>query len=173
MAPGTARSGPTGAAYRGATTGQALRRERGRVSAVSGAVAVSSAGSSGVASGSVSSGSCGWLMRDATVAAVRKLKDTTGQYLWQPGLQAGSPDTILGKPVRTDPNVPAVALGAKSILFGDFSTYFVRQVESLRFERSDDFAFNTDLITYRAILRGDGDQVDTTGAIKHFIGNAA
>ncbi|MEK9524647.1 phage major capsid protein [Streptomyces venezuelae] len=119
------------------------------------------------------SGSCSWLMRDATVAAVRKLKDTTGQYLWQPGLQAGSPDTILGKPVRTDPNVPAVALGAKSILFGDFSTYFVRQVESLRFERSDDFAFNTDLITYRAILRGDGDQVDTTGAIKHFIGNAA
>ncbi|MFE2559891.1 phage major capsid protein [Streptomyces sp. NPDC059352] len=119
------------------------------------------------------SGSCGWLMRDATVAAIRKLKDSTGQYLWQPGLQAGSPDTILGKPVRTDPNVPAVALGAKSILFGDFSTYFVRQVESLRFERSDDFAFNTDLITYRAILRGDGDQVDTTGAIKHFIGNAA
>ncbi|MFE6817093.1 phage major capsid protein [Streptomyces sp. NPDC057677] len=119
------------------------------------------------------SGSCSWLMRDATVAAVRKLKDTTGQYLWQPGLQAGSPDTILGKPVRTDPNMPAVALGAKSILFGDFSTYFVRQVESLRFERSDDFAFNTDLITYRAILRGDGDQVDTTGAIKHFIGNAA
>ncbi|MFF8839581.1 phage major capsid protein [Streptomyces sp. NPDC015130] len=119
------------------------------------------------------SSSCGWLMRDATVAAIRKLKDSTGQYLWQPGLQAGSPDTILGKPVRTDPNVPAVALGAKSILFGDFSTYFVRQVETLRFERSDDFAFNTDLITYRAILRGDGDQVDTTGAIKHFIGNAA
>ncbi|MFB7866993.1 phage major capsid protein [Streptomyces sp. NPDC056069] len=119
------------------------------------------------------SSSCGWLMRDATVAAIRKLKDSTGQYLWQPGLQAGSPDTILGKPVRTDPNVPAVALAAKSILFGDFSTYFVRQVESLRFERSDDFAFNTDLITYRAIIRGDGDQVDTTGAVKHFIGNAA
>jgi HK97 family phage major capsid protein len=119
------------------------------------------------------SNSCGWMMRDATVAAIRKLKDSTGQYLWQPGLQEGAPDRILGKPVYTDPNVPAVALGAKSILFGDFSTYFVREVESLRFERSDDFAFNTDLITYRAILRGDGDQVDTTGAIKYFIGNAA
>ncbi|WP_426404223.1 phage major capsid protein [Streptomyces sp. R-07] len=119
------------------------------------------------------SNSCGWMMRDATVAAIRKLKDSTGQYLWQPGLQEGAPDRILGKPVYTDPNVPAVALGAKSIMFGDFSTYFVREVESLRFERSDDFAFNTDLITYRAILRGDGDQVDTTGAIKHFIGNAA
>ncbi|MFI9005098.1 phage major capsid protein [Streptomyces sp. NPDC053541] len=116
--------------------------------------------------------SCGWLMRDGTVGTVRKLKDGNGNYLWAPGLE-GAPDTILGKPVHTDPNMPAVALAAKSILFGDFSTYFVRQVEAIRFERSDDYAFNTDLITYRAILRGDGDQVDTTGAIKHFIGNAA
>ncbi|MGW2511275.1 phage major capsid protein [Streptomyces scopuliridis] len=124
------------------------------------------------------SSSCGWLMRDATVASIRKLRDNsggagTGNYLWQPGLTAGTPDTILGKPVSTDPNVPPVALAAKSILFGDFSQYFVRQVESLRFERSDDYAFNTDLITYRAILRGDGDLVDTTGAVKYFAGNAA
>ncbi|MCX5112206.1 phage major capsid protein [Streptomyces sp. NBC_00378] len=120
-----------------------------------------------------SSTSCGWLMRDATVAKVRKLKDQQGQYLWQPSIQVGAPDTLLGKSLYTDPNMPAVALGAKSVLFGDFSTYFVRQVETIRFERSDDFAFNTDLITYRAILRGDGDQVDTTGAIKYFAGNAA
>jgi HK97 family phage major capsid protein len=120
-----------------------------------------------------SSTSCGWLMRDATVAKVRKLKDQQGQYLWQPSIQVGAPDTLLGKPLYTDPSMPAVALGAKSVLFGDFSTYFVRQVETIRFERSDDFAFNTDLITYRAILRGDGDQVDTTGAIKYFAGNAA
>lgn len=124
------------------------------------------------------SSACSWLMRDSTVASIRKLKDNSGgagqgNYLWQPGLQAGTPDSILGKPLLTDPNMPAVALSAKSILFGDFSTYFVRQVESLRFERSDDFAFNTDLITYRAILRGDGDQVDTTGAIKHFAGGAS
>ena len=117
--------------------------------------------------------SCGWMMKDATLGAVRKIKDGNGVYVWQPGLTAGAPDTILSKPVYTDPNMPAVALAAKSILFGDFSTYFVREVETVRFERSDDFAFNTDLITYRAILRGDGDQIDTTGAIKHFIGNAA
>lgn len=124
------------------------------------------------------SSSCSWLMRDASVASIRKLKDGTGgaglgNYLWQPGLTAGTPDTILGKPLYTDPNIAATALGAKSILFGDFSTYFVREVEALRFERSDDFAFNTDLITYRAILRGDGDLVDTSGAIKYFQGNAA
>lgn len=120
-----------------------------------------------------SSASCAWLMRDATVAAVRKLKDTTNQYLWQPGLQAGAPDMLLGKPVYTDPNVPAVAADAKSVLFGDFSTYFVRHVEGIRFERSDDYAFNTDVVTFRTLLRGDGDQIDTTGALKHFVGGAA
>lgn len=119
------------------------------------------------------SSSCGWLMRDATVGSVRKLKDSTGQYLWQPSIQLGVPDTLLGKPIYTDPNVAAVALSARSVAFGDFSQYFVRKVEALRFERSDDFAFNTDLITYRCILRGDGDLPDLTGAIKVFVGNAA
>ncbi|MFF4347536.1 phage major capsid protein [Streptomyces sp. NPDC001530] len=119
------------------------------------------------------SSSCAWLMRDATVAVARKLKDTTGQYIWAPGLQAGSPDTILGKPLYTDPNVAAVGSATKSVLFGDFSQYFVRQVETLRFERSDDYAFNTDLATFRVILRGDGDLVDTTGAIKYLTGNTA
>jgi HK97 family phage major capsid protein len=117
--------------------------------------------------------SCNWLMRDATVATVRKLKDTTNQYLWQPSIQLGVPDMLLGKPLRTDPFVPAVGLNNRSVLFGDFSQYYVRLVENLRFERSDEFAFNTDLITYRCILRGDGELVDVTGAIKAFVGAAS
>jgi HK97 family phage major capsid protein len=113
-----------------------------------------------------------WLMKDSTVAAVRKLKDTTNQYLWQPGLQAGVPDSIMGKPVITDPNVAATALSAKSVVFGDFSQYFVRMVSGLRFERSDEYAFNTDLVTFRALLRADGALVDLTGAVKYFAGGA-
>lgn len=120
-----------------------------------------------------SSPSCGWLMRDSTVATARKIKDTTGQYLWQPGLVPGAPDSILGKPLLTDPNVAATGLSAKSVLFGDFSQYFVRFVNGIRFERSDDYAFNSDLITYRAILRADSDLIDTTGAIKYFAGGAS
>jgi HK97 family phage major capsid protein len=116
---------------------------------------------------------CAWLMRDLTLANVRKLKDTQNQYLWQPSLQVGAPDTLLGKPVYTDPAVAAVGLSARSVLFGDMSRYFVRQVRDIRFERSDEFAFNSDLVTFRCVMRGDGGLADTTGAIKHFIGNAA
>jgi HK97 family phage major capsid protein len=119
------------------------------------------------------SASCKWIMKDSTVANARKLKDTTGQYIWQPGLQAGSPDMILGKPVLTDPNVPATALSAKSLVFGDFSQFFVRFAGGVRFERSDDYAFNTDLVTFRALLRADCSLVDLTGAVKYFAGNAA
>lgn len=117
--------------------------------------------------------SAAWLMRDATVAVLRKLTDSNGQYMWQPGLQAGEPSRFLDKPVYTDPNVPAVGLGAKSVVFGDFSAYYVRMVNGLRFERSDDYAFNTDLVSWRALLRADGNLIDTTGAIKVFVGNAA
>lgn len=120
-----------------------------------------------------SSPSCGWLVKDSTMAAIRKLKDTTGQYLWQPALTADTPDILIGKPIRTDPNVAAPALSAKSVLFGDFSQYFVRLVGGVRFERSNDFAFDSDVVTFRCIIRGDGDLVDTTGAIKAFVGAAS
>ena len=119
------------------------------------------------------SAKAGWLMKDATLASVRKLKDSYGQYIWQPAYQIGAPDTILGKPVYTDPNVAAVALSAKSVIFGDMSAYHVRIAGGVRFERSDDFAFGTDQVTFRCLIRGDGVLLDQTGAVKHFIGNAA
>jgi HK97 family phage major capsid protein len=113
-----------------------------------------------------------WLVKDSTMATLRKIKDTTNQYIFQPSLQANTPETLLGQPVYTDPNVPAVGLSNKSVLFGDFSRYFVRLAGGVRFERSDEYAFNTDLITYRALLRGDGALMDTSGAIKYFAGGA-
>ena len=116
--------------------------------------------------------SCAWLMRDATVGRVRKLKDTTNQYLWQPSIQVGAPDALLGKPIYTDPNVAAVATSAKSVLFGDISAYVVRSVNSIRFERSDEYAFNQDLVTFRTIWRADGVLVDQTGAVKYYAGAA-
>jgi len=104
-----------------------------------------------------------WLMNDATLAAARKIRDTTNQYLWQPGLTSGVPDTLLSYPVVTDPNVAVFAANAKVAAFGDFSLYYlIRDVDSVRFERSDEFAFANDLISFRAIIRTDGRVIDTT-----------
>lgn len=114
-----------------------------------------------------------WLLSDAGIKAARKLKDADNQYLWVPGLVAGEPSTLLGRPVVTDPNVAAPALSAKSVVFGDMSAYMIRDVRGVRVERSADYAFGNDLVTWRFILRTDGDLIDTTGAVKHFIGNAA
>jgi HK97 family phage major capsid protein len=116
--------------------------------------------------------SCYWLAADKTIGGFRKITDTVGRPIWEPSAVLGSPDLLLGKPLVADPFMPAQALSAKSIVFGDFSQYFVRLVGGVRFERSDDFAFSTDLVTFRAILRGDGVLVDQTGALKYFAGAA-
>lgn len=119
--------------------------------------------------------SAGWLMGDTALANARKLREngSTGAFLWQPALTQGAPDLILGKPVHTDPFMPDVAAGAESVLFGDISAYFVRLAGGVRFERSDDYAFNTDMVTFRALIRGDGLLVDQTGAVKTFTGGSA
>jgi HK97 family phage major capsid protein len=75
-----------------------------------------------------------WLMSTLMVAKVRKLKDsTTGQFMWQPGLAAGVPDVLLGRPIVEDERVPAPAAGATAALFGDFKrAYKVVMVKGIR-----------------------------------------
>ncbi len=115
-----------------------------------------------------------WMMADGALASLRKLKDgVDGQYLWQPALTAGEPSTLLGKPVFADTNVPDQAAGVRSVLFGDFSAYMIRDVAGVRAERSVDFAFGSDLVTWRFLFRTDGELIDTTGAVKCFIGGTA
>ncbi len=114
----------------------------------------------------------GWLIKDGTAGAIRKLKDTSGRYLWEASTVAGQPDLILAKPVYTDPYVAGTGVNNKSVGFGDLSAYIVRIVNGVRFERSDEFGFNKDVITFRAIVRGDGLLADQTGAFKHLVGAA-
>lgn len=112
--------------------------------------------------------SSAWLMRDKTAGSLRKLRDgaggTIGAVLWEPsltaGIQGGQPDRLLGFPVYTDPNVASVASTKKVAYFGDWDSYFVRTVGGFRFERSDEFSFNTDESTFRGLLRVDGDAAD-------------
>ena len=65
-----------------------------------------------------------WLMNSTTLGTVMKLKDGQGNYLWSKSYVAGQPDTILGRPVTEDPEMPDIAAGADPILFGDIGTAY-------------------------------------------------
>ena len=78
-----------------------------------------------------------WMMADSTAKYVRKLKDGDNQYLWQPGLSMGLPDTLFGAPVVTNDDMAALATGNKTVLFGDFSRYYIRDVGAVRLMLQD------------------------------------
>lgn len=120
-----------------------------------------------------------WVMNDLTAAAIRKIREgsgaTAGNFIWQPGLQAGVPDSILGRPALTDPNMATMAANAHSIAFGDFSLYYIiRDVDGVEFRRSDEFRFDTDLVSFRVRFRTDGKQlINGTDAAVKFYRNSA
>ena len=62
-----------------------------------------------------------WVMNRKTEAAIRKLKDGQGNYIWQPGASAGDPATLLGYPVHEAEDMPDIAANSYSIAFGDFA----------------------------------------------------
>ena len=92
-----------------------------------------------------------WVLNDATVKQIRKLKDSTGQYLWQPSLVAGTPDTILGRPVKTSAFMPVAAAGAKTIAFGDFKYYWIADRQGRTFKKlSELYAANGQVVGVRS-----------------------
>lgn len=97
-----------------------------------------------------------WLLNDSTIKAVRKLKDNQGQYLWQTSLTAGTPDMILGRPVRTSTYMPAVAAGEKSVAFGDFGYYWIADRQGRSFKRLNELYTATGQVGFLASQRVDG-----------------
>ena len=97
-----------------------------------------------------------FIMNDSTVKAIRKLKDGQGQYLWQPSIQAGTPDTILNRPLFTSSYVPAIEAGAKTIAFGDFSYYWVADRRGRVFKRLNELFAVTGQVGFVATQRVDG-----------------
>ena len=97
-----------------------------------------------------------FVMNDSTVKAIRKLKDGNGQYIWQPSIQAGQPDTILNRPVKTSVYVPTIASASKSIAFGDFGYYWVADRQGRSFQRLNELFAVTGQVGFRATQRVDG-----------------
>ena len=114
----------------------------------------------------------GWQMNAKAISAVRKLKDNAGQYLFSPSLSADARDLLLGYPIFENPAMADPATSAKSVIFGHLPSYFARTVGGLRLDRSDDYAFQNDLITFRATMRVDGNLIQTSH-VKYFAGAAS
>jgi HK97 family phage major capsid protein len=112
----------------------------------------------------------GFMATTSSLGAMRKLKDNSGQYLYQVGV--GQPDSFAGFPIFENPAMAATALSAKSVIFGHLPSYKVRMAGGLQVASSTDYAFNKDQTFYRFLMRVDGD-LTHAGHVKHFIGNAA
>jgi HK97 family phage major capsid protein len=97
-----------------------------------------------------------WLMNDATVKTVRKLKDGNGQYLWQPAITAGTPDMILGRPVYTSVFAPELKAGARTVAFGDLGFYWIADRQGRSFKRLNELFATTGQIGFLASQRLDG-----------------
>jgi HK97 family phage major capsid protein len=97
-----------------------------------------------------------FVMNDATVKAIRKLKDGTGQYLWQPSITAGEPDTLLNRPVKTSAYIPTLEAAAKVIAFGDFGYYWIADRQGRAFQRLNELYAVTGQIGFKATQRVDG-----------------
>lgn len=92
-----------------------------------------------------------FIMNDATLAQIRKLKDNNGQYLWQPSYQAGEPDKILGYNVHTSAFAPTDAIS-----FGDYKYYNIGDRGSRSFKQLNELFAGNGMIGYVAKERVDG-----------------
>lgn len=111
-----------------------------------------------------------FLCNDAAVRDLRKVKDKNEQYLWQPSVQAGEPDVILGHPVLTDPNITAPSSSTANtdpiLGFGNVArAYTIRDVGGVSIMYLDQLYAANDQVGWRGKLRTDGGVVDS-GAFK-------
>jgi HK97 family phage major capsid protein len=114
----------------------------------------------------------GFQMNASSIAKMRSLKDTAGNYVFSPALNADANDLLLGYPVFENPAMASTGTSNKSVIFGHLPSYFVRQVGGIKLDRSDDYAFNAGLVTFRATMRVDGN-LPQTSHVKYFIGAAS
>jgi len=114
----------------------------------------------------------GFQMNKTAIAAVRKLKDNYGRYIFEPALSADKSDLLLGYSIAENPDLASAGTGVTSVLFGDLASYYVREVGGIRLDRSDDYAFANDQVTFRYTWRGDGNLIQTSH-VKKFTGAAS
>ncbi len=97
-----------------------------------------------------------FLMNEKTVSTIRKFKDGNGVYLWQPSLQAGEPDKLLGYDLYTSPYVPEAVSGAYAVAFGDFKNYWIADRSGRTVQRLNELYSTNGQVGFVATERVDG-----------------
>lgn len=119
---------------------------------------------------------CKFMMHDNSLRTIRKIKDTQGRPIFLPGyegLGTAMPDMVLGYPIQINQDMATMAANAKSILFGDFSYYIIRDVMGMTLFRFDDSAYvKLGQVGFLAWLRSGGNFVDVGGAVKYYANSA-
>jgi HK97 family phage major capsid protein len=102
-----------------------------------------------------------FMCHDTILGTIRKLKDGQGRYLWSSGTQVGAPDTINGAPIITNQDMASsIASAAKTLLYGQFSKYKIRDVGEIRLRRLVERYADVDQEGFVAFARGDGNLLD-------------
>lgn len=119
----------------------------------------------------------GFMLHDTTLKVLRKIKDSQNRPIFVPGYEqgnpGGAPDRLLGRSIMVNQNMPVMAADAKSILFGDFKKYMIRDVMDLTLFRMTDSAFTLNgQIGFVAFMRSGGNLVDAGGAVKYYQNSA-
>jgi HK97 family phage major capsid protein len=120
----------------------------------------------------------GYMMNDASLAVVRLIKDSQLRPIFVPGYETGvpggAPDRLMGRPITINQDVAVMAANAKSILFGDFSKYVIRDVMDLTLFRMTDSAFTRNgQVGFLAMQRVGGNLIDVSGASVKYYQNSA
>ncbi|MBO5318968.1 MAG: phage major capsid protein [Ruminococcus sp.] len=97
-----------------------------------------------------------WILNEQTVKALRKIKDNTGNFIWQPSVSAGLPDTILNRPYVTSVYAPTIAAGAKAIAFGNYSYYWIADRQGRSLKRLNELFAMNGQVGFLASQRVDG-----------------
>jgi len=120
---------------------------------------------------------CGFMMNDGSVKVIRKIKDSNNRPIFVPGYEVaspgGAPDTLLNRPIYVNQDVASMAANAKSILFGDYDYYKVRDaLDILMFRFTDSAYARKGQVGFLAFLRSGGNLVDVGGAVKYYQNSA-
>ena len=107
----------------------------------------------------------GWMFNDTTLRELRKIKDEQKRPIFVPGYEVsvpgGEPDRLLGAPITINQDIADMAANARSILFGDYSGYYIRDVMALEMFRFTDSAFTKKgQVGFLAWMRSGGNLID-------------